>query len=155
MEPWQQHDQNLHTLAMNLHNTVGRIRQGITPDSLHEFKQVWMKEATDNPTNDPLHSPMMPSAVDMQVEFVLSNLKFRVPEVGDIPIYLNVAQGTVGDQRHKWLELSTHDEIRGPYPSVYIIDPAARGIDPSHILVGPDSPFRLLYRSNARTEFGK
>ena len=155
MQAWKQTIRNHHLLAERLCDRVRTIRDSLNPDSLTEFTREWIKERTENvPEEKDLKEayrvPNLPSPVEMQVEFVLAKLKFHVPE----DFNLNVAQGFCGDQEHKWLELWYEDLTVGPLPRVYIIDPATRSVDPPCLLIGPDSPYRLLYKGNVRSELG-
>ena len=145
MEDWQIKDQNLYILANRLHEMVGQLRISMTAETIEAFTHKWLEDQEDEEAQVNLPSP-----VEMQVEYILSQIKFKVPE----DFVFNVIQGYVGTHMHKWMEVSYFDLIRGPHPQVFIIDPAVIGVQPHNLLITPDSPYRLLYKGQIRSELG-
>lgn len=80
-----------------------------------------------------------------------------LPDKADI----RLVDGEVAGYQHHWfevlLDMDRLQELYGeagrreilsciPLPHRYIIEPMAHGVEPSVLLIGPDSHFRLLYR---------
>ena len=145
MENWQIKDQNLYILANRLHEMVGQLRISMTAEVIETFTHKWMADREDEGTHITLPSP-----VEMQVEYILSQIRFKVPEGYEF----NVTQGYAGTHPHKWMEVSYFDLVRGPHHQVFIIDPAVIGVQPHNLLISPDSPYRLLYNGQVRSELG-
>ena len=94
--------------------------------------------------------PMKPSALWVRAELVWK----RLDETGILDLLnpdfiTELIEGVCGMTKHIWMEISCPSELVGvPDEQRYrfIIDVAANGVMPQILVIGPDSPFLMLYR---------
>ena len=93
---------------------------------------------------------LLPSTAEVKIGLVWDNLQDWLTDEGhsleDYP--LDLIEGICGTQAHTWIECSTtkHDLRQDPVSPVFILDIAPPNALPQPILIGPGSPFRMLYR---------